>query len=147
TGPTEIIGVMPPDFSYPVGYGRSTELWTPYVMTAEERAPKGGLSSYLLLVGRLRSQDSVAETAAQLDAATEPLKQAFPKAYRDWPPAITPLYDSVVGNVRGWMLLVLWAVGLVMAVACVNCANLLLTRSTYRARELAIRSSLGASRP
>jgi len=147
SGPAEIIGVMPPGFTYPIGYDRSVELWTPYVAPSDELLSVAhGLSWYLQVVGRLRPQATPTEVAAQLDAATLPLKEAFPKAYRDWPPAITPLYDSLVGNVRGWMLLVLWAVALVMAVACANCANLLLTRSTHRARELAIRSSLGASR-
>jgi putative ABC transport system permease protein len=145
-GPVTILGVMPGGFSYPLTYDKPVELWRPLVIRDDERQPQGGLSRDLQLVGRLRPGASPLQALAQLEAATQDLRQAFPHSYRDWTSRIVSLYESLVGNVRGWMLLVLWAVGLVMLVACANVANLLLMRSTVRARELAVRTSLGATR-
>jgi len=64
----------------------------------------------------------------------------------DWQPAVTPYLDRSLERVRGWMLLALGAAGLIVLIACINAANVMLTRSFRRAQELAIRSSLGASR-
>ena len=89
------------------------------------------------VIGRLRpggSPDRVAEEIQRVIATP------------DWRPAVVPLLETYVGQVRGWMLLALGAAGLIVLISCVNAANIMLTRSFRRAQELAIRSSLGASR-
>jgi predicted permease len=147
SGPMTIIGVLAPEGAYPVTTDQSVDIWLPYVMSAKEQTlPLGGLSRYLTVVARLRPGASPDVARAQLNAATQSLIHAYPASYSGWPPTFVPLYEALVGNVRGWMLLTLSAVVLLLLVACVNIANLLLTRSAYRAQELAIRAALGATR-
>ena len=139
-----VLGVMPRGFVYPVVAGQGPELWTPYVMSAEERVGTDR-SRYLDVIGRLRphvspDQSQVEATAIATMIAAEPGARD-PEAFR-----VVRLKDRLVEPVRGWMLLILCAVGFVVAIACVNVANLQLTRAAYRARELSIRASLGATR-
>lgn len=147
-GPLLILGVMPEGFTYPVTSTRPAEVWTPYVVPANERDGRQ-LSSYLHLVGRLRPRVplSQAQAQAQADAARAQFATSDPKRYTAAGRfTLTPLQEFLVGSVRGWMTLVLIAVGLVLLIACANVANILLTRALARTRELGIRASLGASR-
>lgn len=143
--PCTVVGVMPAWFTYPLDVPARVEVWQPLDVTPF-MSGHGGLTRYFHLLGRVESGVSIDRVRAGLDAAIAPLGQQFPGASTEWPPRVIPLYEFLVGNVRGWMLLVLAAVGLVMLVACANVANLLLARSTIRTREMSIRASLGASR-
>jgi putative ABC transport system permease protein len=141
-----VVGVMPRGFTYPLDLSMPVEIWTPLDVTSERYQTRGGFARYFQLVGRLEPGSSPERVESVLDAASGPLRDAHPGSADNWPPRVMPLYDSLVGDVRGWMLLVLSAVGLVMLVACANVANLLLARATLRAREMSVRASLGAGR-
>ena len=94
---------------------------------------------------RLGDDASIEQAAAQVDATTAALASQYPH-YENWRAHVERLRDSLIINVRGWLLLVFGAVALVLLVACVNVANLQLARSAARARDFAVRASLGATR-
>ena len=137
----EIVGVMPKGFRYPIHKGQP-QIWIPHVMERGPAAGGGGVE----VIGRIRDGTRLSDAQQQIDSIHEIATAAARTTRRkDRRPVLIPLYDALVEPVRDWMLLVLWAVTLVMLVACLNVASLMLAQTARRRRELAIRASLGAS--
>ena len=98
------------------------------------------------MIGRLREDKALQEAQATIEAVTASVAaENGDTLHADWRPVLVSFYETLVGDVKGWMLLVLLAAGLVMLVACVTVANLVLAQSAQRSREFAIRASLGCS--
>ncbi len=146
-GVYDVIGVMGPDVTYPIGSTRPTDLWVPYVVPATERTRGRGVAIYLQVVARLKDDVSIEHAQAQMTQVAAAIEQANPEWNRGSLVGVRPLRDHLVGaSIRSWMLMLLAAVALVLLIACTNVANLLLARATTREREVAVRAALGAGR-
>jgi putative ABC transport system permease protein len=148
SGGYEVIGVMPPDFAYPVGAARPTDIWIPYVVPPNHRVrDPHAYRRYLQVIARLKPGVSLAQAQAQMDQVAAAIEQANPVWNKDSRVGVRSLVDHLVGaRIRSWMLMLLGAVGVVLLIACANIANLLLARASAREREAGIRAALGASR-
>jgi predicted permease len=96
-------------------------------------------------VGRLKPGITEVQARTDLDAIARNLAAAYPDVNKGTGIALIPLKADVVGEARGILFVLLGAVTFVLLISCANVSNLLLARSTGRAREFAVRLSLGAS--
>jgi predicted permease len=149
--PYTIVGVLPPGFRHP---GRTVatdvEIW----ITAGFRAdpfPKPDRSLRFLpgAIGLLKPGISLEQAQSRLNAFTAQLRAEYATDYpagSGWSIEVEPLQESLVGNVRPMLLVLMGAVVLIILLALVNVANLLLARASGRQREMAVRLAMGATR-
>ncbi|HEX4954855.1 MAG TPA: ABC transporter permease [Thermoanaerobaculia bacterium] len=136
-----IVGVMPEGFLFPF----REHLWVPLVFDLTN--VKRGEGQTLEVIGRLKPGVSLEQARAEMGAVAQQLAAAYPETNKDVSVVAKPFtHEYIDDEPRSMLWAMLAAVILVLIIACINVANLLIARTAARSKEIAVRSTLGASR-
>ena len=140
-----VIGVMPKGFSYP---SRAVDMdaWVPLELAGDSTFEQQRGMHYLSGVARLAPGATSGELLSELQTVTAHLRELYPAFGAERQAGIQNLQDAMVRGSRSSLLLLAGAVGCLLLIACANVANLMLARSSLRAKEVAVRTAVGATR-
>ena len=137
-----IVGVLAQGLEYP----RKIEIWTPSHFDPAEWTWRGEGTRFVNVLGRLKQGVAWPSMREELRSTGERMRREHPDTDANWRFGSESMRDLLYGDVRTALLVLMAASGFLLVIACINVANLLLSRGTTRAQEIALRRALGASR-
>jgi predicted permease len=140
--PVTVVGVMPQDFESLL----DVDLWLPLTFSDDEMVEAKRAERYLVTVARLAPGVSLRQAEQELQALAKRITDANPAIEDTWSAKVITLSQSVVGDFRPILFMLLVAAGLVLLLVCANVINLMTARYLERQGELALRTALGADR-
>ena len=121
------------------------DVWEPMRHLSAMQLDRGNHPGFGV-IARLRDGVTLTRASSEMTAIAESLQREHPSTNRDVGVHVRPLLDSIAGDVRPTLLMLMGAVGVLLLIACANVANLLLAKGLRRERETTVRAALGASR-
>ncbi len=142
-----IIGVVPPNFHFGSedNFYPDPDIFVPIGQWTDPTFLDRRVAMGMDAIGRLGPGVTLAQAASDMDGVARHLAEEYPDADKDTGIALVSFKDSIVGDIRPFLIVLLGAVGFVLLISCANVASLLLARSTGRAREFAVRTAMGAT--
>jgi putative ABC transport system permease protein len=139
--PYEVVGVMPPGFTFPVG-DTEVEAWSPLTLSLDN-LPSRPHRTYST-IGRLSDTSTLEGARAEMTMIGAEIAAAYPESHEGWSISLVSAEEQLVGDTASTVWILFGAVSLVLLIGCVNVANLLLVRSGARSRQVAVHAAFGA---